>query len=46
MLTVSGIAKLFYKYGTKSVHVRGIDKLIKALSSNRGVLTITNHRAV
>lgn len=46
MLTVSSAVKLFYKFGTQSLKVRGLDKLTKALSSSRGVLTITNHRAV
>ncbi|TIB05283.1 hypothetical protein E3P96_01241 [Wallemia ichthyophaga] len=46
MLTVSSLAKLFYRYGTRSLRVRGADKLNAALSSDRGVLTITNHRAV
>ncbi|TIB94803.1 hypothetical protein E3Q17_00141 [Wallemia mellicola] len=46
MLTVSSAVKLFYKFGTHSLKVRGLEKLTKALSSSRGVLTITNHRAV
>lgn len=46
MLITSSTCKLFYKFSANSLNIRGLNHLIKALNSDKGVLTITNHRAV